>query len=193
MPDHHPDAGTAAPPRRVVFFGDSRADGWQIPVLPGIQCVAVGVPGASAAYLARRFPAMVAPLRPDIVVVQLGVNDLTRLMARASDRDQVLATTCAAITAVVADAQALGARVVLTTIFPLARGPLPDRAVQEAIAAANQSLLGLAAPGVQVLDSAAVLAGADGYVRSAYAEDELHLSPAGYAALNTALAPLIDV
>jgi lysophospholipase L1-like esterase len=92
---------------------------------------------------------------------------------------------------VVAGAQALDARVVLTTIFPLARGPLPDRAVQEAIAAANQSLLALAAAGVQVFDSAAVLAGADGYVCSVYAEDELHLSPAGYAALNTALAPLL--
>jgi lysophospholipase L1-like esterase len=175
----------------VVFFGDSRADWWQVPVLPGLLCVAVGVPGASAAYLARRFPAMVAPLRPDIVVVQMGVNDLTGLMARSSDRDQALATTCAAITAVVAGAQALDARVVLTTIFPLARGPLPDRAVQEAIAAANQSLRALAAPGVPVFDSAAVLAGADGYVRPVYAEDELHLSPAGYAALNTALAPLL--
>jgi hypothetical protein len=46
--------------------------------------------------------------------------------------------------------------------------------VQEAIAAANQRLRTLAAPGVQVFDSAAVLAGADGYVRPAYAEDELH-------------------
>ena len=193
MSDQHPNAGAAAPPRRVVFFGDSRADWWQVPVLPGFLCVAVGVPGASAAYLARRFPAMVAPLRPDIVVVQLGVNDLTGLMARASDRDQVLATACAAIAAVVAGAQALDARVVLTTIFPLARGPFPDAVVQEAIVAANQRLRALAAPGVQVFDSAAVLAGADGYVRPAYAEDELHLSPAGYAALNAALAPLIDV
>jgi lysophospholipase L1-like esterase len=185
------DVASPGPPRRVIFFGDSRADWWQVPVIPGVQCVAVGVPGASAAYLARRFPAMVAPLRPDIVVVQLGVNDLTGLMARASDRDQVLATICAALTAVVAGAQALDARVVLTTIFPLAHGPLPDRAVQEAIAAVNQRLLALAAPEVQVLDSAAVLAGADGYVRPTYAEDELHLSPAGYAALNAALAPLI--
>jgi lysophospholipase L1-like esterase len=191
MTDHHPNAGAAAPPRRVVFFGDSRADWWQVPVIPGLQCVAVGVPGASAAYLARRFPAMVAPLRPDIVVVQLGVNDLTGLLSHSSDRDQVLATTCAAITAVVAGAQVLDARVVLTTIFPLARGPLPDRVVQEAIAATNQSLLALAAPGVQVFDSAAVLAGADGYVRPVYAEDELHLSPAGYAALNLSLIPLL--
>jgi lysophospholipase L1-like esterase len=191
MPDQHSNAGAAALPRRVVFFGDSRADWWQVPVISSFQCIAVGVPGASAAYLARRFPAMVAPLRPDIVVVQMGVNDLTGLMARASDRDQVLATTCAAITAVVAGAQALDAQVVLTTIFPLARGPQTARAVQEAIAVANQSLLALAAPGVQVFDSAAVLAGADGYVRPAYAEDELHLSPAGYAALNEALAPLL--
>jgi lysophospholipase L1-like esterase len=180
-----------SPPRRVVFFGDSRADWWQVPALPGLRCVAAGVPGASAAYLARRLAPMVEPLRPDVVVVQMGVNDLTGLTPRSPGRDQVVAATREAIVAVVAGARALGAQVVLTTIFPLARGPFPDAAVQAAIGALNRDLLALAAPDLRVLDSAAVLAGADGYVRPAYAEDELHLSPAGYAALNAALAPLL--
>jgi lysophospholipase L1-like esterase len=43
-----------------------------------------------------------------------------------------------------------------------------------------------------VFDTAMVLAGADGYVRPAFADDELHLSPAGYATLNEALAPLLS-
>ena len=64
-------------------------------------------------------------------------------------------------------------------------------AVQRAIADVNRELLGLRMAGVQVLDSAAVLAGPDGYVRDAYANDELHLNKAGYAALNAALVPLL--
>jgi lysophospholipase L1-like esterase len=44
---------------------------------------------------------------------------------------------------------------------------------------------------VTVFDSAAVLAGPDGYVRPTYAADELHLNAAGYAVLNAALAPLL--
>ena len=68
---------------------------------------------------------------------------------------------------------------------------MPDVAVQRAIAEVNRDLLGCAMEGVAVLDSAAVLVGPDGYVRDAYAADELHLSAAGYAALNVALVPLL--
>ena len=42
-----------------------------------------------------------------------------------------------------------------------------------------------------VLNSAAVLAGPDDYVRDVYAAAELPLSAAGYAALNVALVPLL--
>ena len=63
--------------------------------------------------------------------------------------------------------------------------------MQRAIAEVNHDLLGLRMAGVQVLDSATVLAGSDGYVRDTYADDELHLSVAGYAALNAALVPLL--
>ncbi|NTU78337.1 MAG: SGNH/GDSL hydrolase family protein [Chloroflexales bacterium] len=179
-------------PRRVVFFGDSRADWWRpLPQLPGVQCLSRGLPGASSAYVLQRFHALVAPLRPDIVVVQAGVNDLVELTLGHRERMQVVAATRRSIEAVVARARDLGAGVILTTIFPLARGPLPDTVVQRAIAELNRDLLGLAAADVQVLDSVAVLAGPDGYVRDAYADDELHLGAAGYAALNAALAPLL--
>lgn len=182
---------SASPSRRIVFFGDSRAEWWRLPELPGRHCVNAGVPGATATYLAQRFQAMVAPLRPDIVVVQMGVNDLVELTGRAPDRERRVSAVRAAIASVVADARALGARVILTTIFPLARGPYAGRAIQEAITAVNQGLPSLAAPDVQLLDSAAALCGPDGYVRDAYAEDEAHLNAAGYAALNAALAPLV--
>jgi lysophospholipase L1-like esterase len=175
----------------VVFFGDSRAAWWQVPVLPGLQCVATGVPGASASYLARRFEAMIAPLRPAIVVVQMGVNDLTGRLSRASERERAVAEVYAATAAVVGGVRTLGARVILTTIFPLARGSFPDDVTQAAIAAVNRILTGLDAADVTRFDSAAVLAGDDGYVRPAYADDQLHLSAAGYAALNAALTPLL--
>jgi lysophospholipase L1-like esterase len=178
-------------PRRVVFFGDSRADWWDVPVVPGFQCIAIGVPGASAPYLARRFQGMVAPLRPDIVVVQMGVNDLTGLHPRSPERDLVIAATRNAIATVVGAARTLGATVIVTTIFPLARGYLPDHTVQAAISAINAHLLALAGDGVQLLDSPAVLTGPDGYVLQSFADDELHLSRAGYAALNEALTPLL--
>jgi hypothetical protein len=97
-------------PRRVVFFGDSRAAWWDVPVLPRLRCVAVGVPGGAAADLARRFRTMVQPLRPDTVVVQMGVNDLARLTAHAPDAPQRIAATVNDIRAVVRQARTLTER-----------------------------------------------------------------------------------
>jgi lysophospholipase L1-like esterase len=91
----------------------------------------------------------------------------------------------------VRQARALGAAVILTTIFPLARGLYRDDAVQASITEVNTALLGAAEEQITVFDSAAVLAKPDGYVRPAFAADELHLSAAGYAILNAALAPLL--
>lgn len=130
--------------RRVVFFGDSRAAWWDVPVLPRLRCVAVGVPGGAAADLARRFRTMVQPLRPDTVIVQMGVNDLARLTAHAPDAPQRIAATVNDIRAVVRQARTLSAAIILTTIFPLARGLYRDDAVQGAIAEVNTALLGSA-------------------------------------------------
>jgi lysophospholipase L1-like esterase len=123
-------------------------------------------------------------LRPDIVVVQMGMNDLTGLHSGSREVDWVTSTTRDAIRALVGSAGALGAQIIVTTIFPLARGLTPNQAMQMAIRTLNNDLLALASEGVQLLDSATLLAGPDGYVLPAYADDELHLSPAGYATLN---------
>ncbi len=106
------------PPRRVVFFGDSRAAWWDVPVLPRLRCVAVGVPGGAAESLARQFRTIIQPLRPDTVVVQMGVNDLAGLTARSPDSAQRIAAAVDAIGVVVRQAHNLGASVILTTIFP---------------------------------------------------------------------------
>lgn len=178
--------------QRIVFFGDSRAASWPAPPIPDAQTLNRGIPGHSSAQALLRFDAHVAPLEPDSIVVQVGVNDLMAVGLLRESRAQIIAATRDNIEAIVARARGTGARVILTTIFPLARGSLPDPAVQQAITEINQSLHDLAAPDVQVLDSAAVLAGPDGYVRPDYSKTELHLTPAGYEALNAALVPLLE-
>lgn len=177
--------------RRVLLFGDSRAADWPPPSLPATQIVNRGIGGHSSAQALLRFDAHVAPLRPDIIVVQVGANDLAALNLLGQNRAQIIANLLEHIETIVAKARGGGARVILTTVFPIARGLPPNAAVQQAIAEVNQRLLAMAAPDLQVLDSAAVLAGPDGYARPAYAVDEYHLSAAGYAALNEALVPLL--
>ncbi|PDV98391.1 SGNH/GDSL hydrolase family protein [Candidatus Chloroploca asiatica] len=176
-----------SPVRRVVFFGDSRADWWLTPNLDGLRFLNAGVPGGSATYLARHFTRMVEPLHPDVIVLQLGVNDLAGGSPGLATQHAVFA----AIATVTTEARRIAAPVVLTTIFPLARGPWASSQVQAAILAVNARLPTLVTDGVQLLDSAAVLCGPDGFVSSRYADDELHLSAAGYAMLNEALLRLI--
>ena len=66
--------------RRVVLFGDSRIAAWSLSAPAGIQIVNRGVAGHSSAQALLRFAEHVAPLRPDLVVVQVGVNDLVAVV-----------------------------------------------------------------------------------------------------------------
>jgi lysophospholipase L1-like esterase len=178
---------------RVVFYGDSRAAFWTKPALPGVQIVNRGVPGHSTLQALLGFDQLIAPLEPDIVLIQVGVNDLTAIGMFPQQRDRIVNDTREQIIAAVERSQSIGARVILTTIFPAAgTGWFRDDRLQAAITEINAALVELAGPDVVVFDTAAVLTGPDGFVRPAYAEDELHLSAAGYAALNEALVPLLS-
>lgn len=181
---------------RVVFYGDSRARQWALPAAPaGVTYLGRGVDGQSSRQALLRYDAHVAPLRPDVLVIQVGVNDLISIRLLERDREAIIADAVANIAALVARARADGATVVLTTIFPAAAPSLAERLSPSSSAAAvgevNAALQPLAAPGVIILDSAAVLADERGLVRDEYRADRWHLNPAGYAALNAALAPIL--
>jgi len=74
----------APPPEgvaRVVFFGDSRARQWPAPEgLAGFEFTQRGLDGQTSAQVLERYRHHVAPLEPDVVIIQAGVNDL-RLLA----------------------------------------------------------------------------------------------------------------
>src|SRR5689334_9754871 len=62
--------------KRVVFFGDSRAESWLAPDDTSFQYVNRGLGGETSAQVLGRFAAHVAPLHPDIIVLQVCINDL---------------------------------------------------------------------------------------------------------------------
>ncbi|NTW00030.1 MAG: hypothetical protein HGA19_01855 [Oscillochloris sp.] len=80
------------PPQRILFFGDSRADWWVMPQLASAQCMAQGFPGASSNSILQRLSTTVS-LRPNMIVVQAGVNDLVELTFGRQNRAQTLART----------------------------------------------------------------------------------------------------
>ncbi|MGC9395977.1 MAG: SGNH/GDSL hydrolase family protein [Anaerolineae bacterium] len=183
--------------QRVVFFGDSRAYSWPaITELDTYQLVNRGIGNETTAQALERFDAHVAPLNPDIVVVQVGINDLKTIPLFPEQKASITADCKANIAAIVAKASDLEAQVVVTTIFPLGRVPLERRLfwssdVAETIDEVNAYILTLAEERVVVFDTSIVLANERDVVQKAYSQDLLHLTPEGYTALNEKLLPIL--
>lgn len=183
----------------VVFLGDSRAAGWQAPAgfTTTHQFINRGIGGETSHQTLLRFDTHITPLEPDIIVLQVGVNELTAIPLLRHREAEIRAESEANIRELVARCRALGATVIWTTIFPAGQPQFNDYLrdpgdIASAINTVNGSLSDLAGEGVIVFDTSAVLAGEDGRVLDGLAADFLHLNPAGYAALNIELTKLLQ-
>ena len=186
------DAPAKSSHPRVVFFGDSRAQQWPSPEVDGMEFINRGIGSQTSAQVRHRFNQHVAPLAPDVIVVQVGVNDLKTVPLFPEQRDEIVANTKENITTIVERSHELGATVILTTIFPLGDVPLARRLVWSAdvavaIAEVNTYLRTLADDRVLLFETGPILADNSGVVRDAYQFDLLHLNRAGYDALNDEL------
>jgi len=181
---------------RVVLFGDSRVSGWhELPPLPAAEIVNRGRPSDTTAQGLLRLGRDVVALEPGIVVIQFGINDLKNIGLFPERAPEIVQACTSNLEEIVGRLRAAGVEVVLLTIFPV--GPVPwirrpfwSERIPEAIAAVNQRLLALAGHGVTVLDCGAVLAD-DLRLRPRFADGTLHLSPAGYVALGSCVAPTL--
>lgn len=184
----------ATPGRRLwVFHGDSRAAAWPAPALEGHEFRNLGVGGQTSAQVLQRVSSQLLPLRPDVVVLQVGINDLKTIALFPDRRDSIVADLGSNIDRIVDAARGIGAQVVLTTIFPrsarldLARRPFWSDDVDQAVTELNRRIASRAGPGVTVFDAATILSDDHGQVRAELARDLLHLLPPGYDLLNQAL------
>jgi lysophospholipase L1-like esterase len=182
----------------ALFYGDSRAASWPAPATNrAITFLNRGIGAQTSAQVALRFAAHVQPVRPDILILQVGVNDLKTIPLFPARKAEIIAACRDNIRRIVADANNLGATVILTTIFPVGRVPLERQVfwsdeVAASIAAVNSDLRALGGDKVILFDAYTVLADGDGLLRAEYTLDTLHLNDRGYAALNQALAPLLN-
>ena len=185
------------PLKRLVVFGDSRAYDWpQPPELEGYQFVNRGLISQTSAQVLARFDEHVAPWQPEIVIVQVGINDLKAIPLFPERKASIIAASEANIERIVSRAVDTGAMVILTTVFPHGAVPLERRLfwssnVSEAIKTVNASIVSLEGEDVLILDSAAILADEQGRLRDEYSVDLLHLNPAGYEVLNGELVRML--
>ena len=190
-------SATDVPPKReairVVFVGDSRAAGWPAPELQGYEFINRGISSQTSTQVLQRFSAHVVPLNPDIVVIQVGVNDIKTIGLFSSQAPQILSDVRNHISQLVAQAESTGAQVIVSSILPAGRITLARRAfwsddIDAAIADINSFLKEIADANAEDkivwFDGYAAIANAEGRMKSEYRADELHLNSAGYEALN---------
>jgi lysophospholipase L1-like esterase len=182
---------------RVVFFGDSITDNWSKPegggFFPGKPYLNRGIGGQASSQMLLRYRADVIELRPAVVVILAGTNDVAGNAGR---------TTPEAIQSNLADmaelARVHGIRVVLASLLPIsddktdAKGTPLNRSTDRppaTLRALNEWLAAYArANGHVYLDYASAVSDARGYLRSELTGDGLHPNAAGYAVM----APLAE-
>jgi lysophospholipase L1-like esterase len=181
----------------IVFFGDSRALMWSAPPLPaGYRIVNRGIGYQTTAQILLRLDADVVQLHPTVVVIEAGVNDLKAIADFPRRRAEIVADCEANLARIVDGALKAGAQVVLVTVFDIGhvalwRRPFWSNDVAASVGEVNAYLRSLAGAGVVLFDANPVLTNGGEEIEPAYQLDYLHLSSAGYEALNRKLVPLL--
>jgi lysophospholipase L1-like esterase len=173
---------------QVLFLGDSRMQEW--PDLPKARFVTVnaGGGGETTAQISLRAAATLDAVKPEIVVLQAGVNDLKTLGVLPERARETEARCLANLAALVELCRARGARVVVVPILPTASPSLLRRLVWSSEIEPARLRINTAlrqrfanAPGVSLLDEQVLAPDTAGDYR-----DTLHFSAQGYAKLEAA-------
>ena len=172
---------------KVVFIGDSITENWKIadPSLFSATVLDRGIGGQTTPQILLRFTQDVVALRPQVVHIMAGTNDISGNTGAVTDEAIVQN-----IRAMIDIAKANGIKVVLASITPskqfVAR---PNVDPSPRIAAVNRALVKLAAEKkVTYVDYFPALADTAGGLADALGNDGLHPNRDGYAAMR----PLTD-
>lgn len=182
----------------IALFGDSRIASWNpAPRAEGYDLVNRGIGGETTAQMVYRFQSDVLALRPKIVIIQAGINDLVTAGLAPAAEARVFENTVANLWSMVDQAKSSGSHVILLTIIPPAEPGILRRFVWSdrialLVAQANHRLATLHAPPlVHVIDTQRALQTAPGVWKPDVILDTLHLTPAGYAELNNAVVRVL--
>ncbi len=192
--------GTAVPgSRTVLLMGDSRMTDWGLPQIEGWRVVNAGLPGITTAQLVSCCRTLLDQVRPQMVVIQIGINDLKLLGVRPDLGEAVTVTCVSNIMAVVSECRRVGVRVVVIPVWPagkvtLARRVVWSDAVDPAVTETNARLQRLLAneEGVYVADLLLELThGLSKENCERLYRDTLHLKSETYVRLSALLAETV--
>jgi lysophospholipase L1-like esterase len=183
---------------RVVFMGDSITDGWKLEeYFPGKPYVNRGISGQTTPQMLVRFQPDVIALRPRVVVILAGTNDIA-----GNTGPMTLEAIENNYRSMAELAKAHGIKVIFSSILPIsdynknAQGQPIVRSLQrkpEQILALNKWLKDYAAANKHIyLDYFAATADDKGFLRADLANDGLHPHAGGYKIMAPLAQKAID-
>ena len=183
-------APPAAIENRVVFLGDSITDYWKLAdYFPGKPYLNRGIDGQTTPQMLVRFRQDVIDLRPRVLVVLAGTNDVAGVTGRTRNED--IEANYASMAEL---ARAHGIRIVFASVLPV-HNYTPDakesfaRRPRERILALNTWLKDYCATnGLVYLDYFSALIDNKEMLKKELADDGLHPNAAGYKIM----APLAE-
>jgi len=180
----------AAGENRVVFIGDSITDYWKLPdYFPGKTHINRGIDGQTTPQMLVRFQQDAINLRPKVVIVLAGTNDIVGVTGPA--RNQDIEANYASMAEL---AEAHGIRMVFASVLPVnnytenAKESFALRP-RARILALNEWLKDYCAKhGLVYLDYFSAMVDDKGMLRKDLTDDGLHPNAAGYKIM----APLVQ-
>ena len=196
---HDPNTKVVAPLKneaRVVFMGDSITDSWDDPkfggFFPGRPYIDRGISGQTTPQMLIRFRADVIDLRPKVVVILAGTNDLA-----GNTGPMTLEEIEANLASMTELAKANSIKTVLASLLPISDYEQRDgkpivqsiRRPPEKITALNEWMKAYAARNKLIyLDYYSAMIDDRGFLKEELSEDGLHPNAKGYAIM----APLAE-
>jgi len=166
--------------RTILCIGDSITYGWPDGPLVGfprlIGAVGLGYPGATTELILSMLEGEMERVRPDMVLLQGGLNDLDMGYAPG----HVLENMARGIGMV----RERGAEPVVLSLTPVAAAMDPDEAVKQT----NDTLREMCGlKGAGFIDVHAPLADPEGWLRKEFRSDMVHPNPEGQRAIASAI------
>jgi len=185
----------------IVLFGDSRIENWQPqPSTEKYTYINAGVTGETTSEMRRRFERDVIKLKPEYVLIQAGVNDLTAAVTKGIENPQLLIDTMHSnMRFFIETLESNNIEVIVTSILPVTGFSVKTRllwndTLTDEVKIANtmfkETTLSLGADWLDLDPHYTDVAGKT--LKDLY-YDELHLiTPIGYEIMNEALMDFMD-
>lgn len=180
----------------ILFLGDSRISQWDSMPCPENAVVSrFGVPGwttAQALYYLQSIPLIDTP---DLVIIQLGINDLKTIGVLPEQRKDIQGKCEQNLRSIADRFNHRGSKVILLTVFPpgsvpLIRRPVWREDIRLGVREVNDHLGKLNSKDLVVFDCDEVFL-RNGKMNREYLRDTLHINSRGYEVLNSVLEPVI--